>query len=191
MLALTAASPAGAARAPVLFVPASRGLLAVCHATVRAVGYAIVPTRVPKGLGPVGADPCAGITVIAAGHQCPNTNGCWCGWVVGSGAAGDQNLAIVASPRPLANTARLVNGPAWFPSERTVPGRIVAIGARRMREVWVPAATNDASSFSDHLALVWTEHGHSYAIGFQRVHGIAEARLLNFELARGLVLVRP
>ena len=60
-----------------------------------------------------------------------------------------------------------------------------------MREVWVPAATNDASSFSDHLALVWTERGHSYAIGFQRIHGIAEARRLDLELARSLVLIRP
>jgi hypothetical protein len=60
-----------------------------------------------------------------------------------------------------------------------------------MREVWVPAATNDAGWFSDHLALAWTEHGHTYAIGFQRVHEIAQARRLNFELARGLVLIRP
>jgi hypothetical protein len=112
-----------------------------------------------------------------------------CGWVVGAGVSGTQNLALLASPRPIAGDARLVNGPAWYPAAGTGPLAWVVVNGRRMRAVWVPARTNDASLFSDHLALIWREAGHTYAIGFQNVAGMAETARLDRTLAEGIRMV--
>jgi hypothetical protein len=129
--------------------------------------------------------------ILEAGKQCPNTAGCWCGWVVGSSAAGAQSLVLSASPSVLSSYARVVNGPAWYRGARTRPLGWISVSGRRMREVWVPARTNDASSFSDHLALIWTEAGHTYAIGFLNVDGLQATLVLDRKLAAGLELVGP
>jgi hypothetical protein len=129
--------------------------------------------------------------IIEAGRQCPNTSGCWCGWVVGSGEVGGQNLVLSASPRVLSSYARVVNGPAWYPQARTQPLGWIAVSGRRMREVRVPARTNDASSFSDHIALIWSEAGHTYAVGFLEVDGPAATLALDRVLAAGIELVAP
>jgi hypothetical protein len=193
-LALGAAllAPTVAHAAPVRFVAAGPGLRAACRSTARAVGYPVpCPTRVPIHLESVGGRPGCPISIIGPGRQCPNTHGCWCGWVVGSSTDGVQSLVLEASPRPIASYAKVVNGPAWYPSARTRPRGFVSVAGRRMRIVWVPALTNDASSFSDHVALIWTEAGHTYAIGFQDLDGFGETLRLDLELAAGIRLVAP
>jgi hypothetical protein len=177
---------AGAVR----FVPASAELLAMCRATARSVGYPVpCPTRVPAGLVGVGGSSRCVLEIIGAG--CPTTPPCWCGWVVGAGVSGTHDLALLASPRPIAGYARLVNGPAWYPAARTRPLGWIVVNGRRMREVWVPAASNDGSSFSDHLALIWSGVGHTYAIGFQNVDGMAETLRLDRILAGGIRMISP
>ena len=53
----------------------------------------------------------------------------------------------------------------------------------------MPAKTNNGSAFMDHLAMVWTSAGHTYAYGFHVVATTAEVRALDLEVARHLVMV--
>jgi hypothetical protein len=185
-------APAAAQGASVRFVAAGPALRAACRSTAREVGYPVpCPTRVPANLESVGGRPGCTISIIGAGRQCPNTHGCWCRWVVGSSSDGVQSLVLEASPWPLQSYAKVVNGPAWYPAARIRPRGFVSVGGRRMRVVWVPALTNDASSFSDHVALIWTEAGHTYAIGFQNLDGFGATLELDLELAAGIRLVAP
>jgi hypothetical protein len=64
-------------------------------------------------------------------------------------------------------------------------------GAISGRLYYVPAKTNDGSAFVDHLAMVWTSSGHTYAYGVHVVATTAEARALDLEVARHLVMVAP
>ena len=72
----------------------------------------VLPGRTPMRLDAsvaVGASSCA-LDVVGPGC------GSWKGWVVGSSGFGyDQHLVITASPMPLRNYAKVVNGPAWYP----------------------------------------------------------------------------
>lgn len=189
LLAAVAASPPG-----LHFVPASPSLLAQCRATARVVGYAVpCPTRAPAGIvrgaGAVEATGC-GIGLVEPG----GLGGCsraWRGWVIGSGSAGDQHLVVTASPHALSSYAHLVNGPAWYPAARVRLLGWVSINGWHMRSVFVPAATNDGSSFTNHLALIWTTGGHTYGIAFYNRDGIAATLHLDEALARAIVLTRP
>jgi hypothetical protein len=164
----------------------------MCRHVAKVVGYAVpCPTRVPVGLSGMGGRPGCEIDIISAGTRCPNTALSWKGWVVGSSYAGEQHLVLTASPQPIRDGARLVNGPAWTSGNRVRYLRTVTIKGRRMREVLVPSQTNDGSAFAGHLVLTWTARGHSYAFGFHVVHGLATARTLNAELARGIVMQAP
>ena len=98
---------------------------------------------------------------------------------------------ITASPKPLTNDAKLVNGPAWYPRARTRPVGRVKINGWPMRAVYVPPATNDGSAFMSHVVLVWTHSGHTYGVGFHNTRGIQQTLLLDEELARHIKLVRP
>ena len=179
-------------QADVQFVAASQTLRAMCRHVAKTVGYAVpCPTRVPAGLTGMGGRPGCTIDIISAGTKCPNTTLSWKGWVVGSSYAGDQHLVLTASPQPRRDVARLVNGPAWIKGNSVRYLGAVAIGGRRMREVLVPAQSNDGSAFAGHLVLTWTAAGHSYAFGFHVIHGLAAARTLNDELARGIILQAP
>jgi hypothetical protein len=199
VLVLVGASVATGSSAPSLahspgieFVVASPGLLAECRATAVAVGYPVpCPTRVPAGLVAYGGRPGCGIDIIGPGRQCPNAQSGWRGWVVGSSAAGDEHLVLTASPRPLANYGKVVNGPAWYPTARVRVLGSVKVNRWRMSEVYVPAATNDGSAFSNHLVLIWTTHGHTYAVGFHNLHGFPRTPDLDLKLARGIRLVGP
>jgi hypothetical protein len=173
------------------FVPAPAWLTAECHSTARRVGYAVpCPTRVPAGLRPYGGRIGCALDVIGAG----GTSGCskaWEGWVAGSSAAGNQHLAVTASPTPLRSYAKAVNGPGWQPAHRVQPRGWVLINGRRMREVFVPSATNEGSVFSSHLVFVWTVAGHTYVVGFHNVRGLDATRKLDIVLARSIRLVSP
>jgi hypothetical protein len=115
----------------------------------------------------------------------------WRGWVVGSSETNDQHLVIVASPLALRNDAKLVNGPAWYPGARVRPLRWLTINGWRMRAVYVPAKTSAGSAFMRHVVLIWTVRGHTYGIGFHKVHGLDATLDLDAALARGVKLIAP
>ena len=52
-------------------------------------------------------------------------------------------------------------------------------------------STRVSSAFSDHVVLVWTTNGHSYAIGFHDIGGLRPTLALDLVLARGIRLVPP
>lgn len=173
------------------FVPAPPDLLAKCRATAKTVGYPVpCPTRVPDGLVASRGRPGCQLDIIGPGGQgeCAKS---WRGWVAGSSETRDQHLVITASPRPLANYAKVVNGPAWYPAARVRTLAWTTISGWRMRAVYAPQDTNAGSSFANHVVLIWTVGQHTYGIGFHNDQGIAETLRLNEALARGIEFVDP
>ncbi len=159
------------------FVQAPPRLLRECSATARVVGYAVpCPMKIPKGLG--------------LGGVIGPAEGSWRGWAVGSTAVGVHHLVMTASPRPLRDYAKVVNGPAWYRGQRVDPIAWVRIRGVRMRAVFVPPATNDGSAFMHHVVLIWTAGGHTYGVGFHAVGSIEQTLLLDVALARHIRLVR-
>jgi hypothetical protein len=189
----------------VRFVPASPQLIAACRSTARSVGYRVpCPMKVPKGLVGTGYPGPTGCVLHVIGPG--GIGGCgkaWRGWVVGSSYAatkvpaaatttgGYEHLVITASPRPLSNYAKVVNGPVWYPKARVKPLAWVSIGGTRMRAVFVPPDTNDGSSFAQHVVLIWTVGQHTYGVGFHDLTSERETLLLDEELATHIRLVRP
>jgi hypothetical protein len=98
---------------------------------------------------------------------------------------------IVASPRPLADPAKIVNGPAWYPSAQIRDLGSVTINEQQRRAVYVPPETNEGSAFARHVALVWTVGGHTYAVGFHDVAGTRPTLALDVELVRSIRLIAP
>ena len=111
--------------------------------------------------------------------------------MVGTSNVGAQHLAITASPRPLRNYAKLVNGPAWYPRARVRSLGSVEVDGKRMHAIYVPPATNDGSIFMHHVVLVWSVNGHTYGFGFHNMRGIRRTLLLDKQLAVHFKLVRP
>lgn len=190
---LTGSIPALAGAEPARFVPASPALLKACHSTARAVGYAVpCPTRVPQGLTETGGNGITPCVLHIIGPACRSGGSdLWRGWVVGSSTTADQHLVLVASPKPLSNDAKVVNGPAWYPSARV---RLVArmrINGWRMHAVYVPPATNDGSAFARHVVLIWTVGQHTYGIGFHNTATIGQTLRLDEQLARYVRLIGP
>jgi hypothetical protein len=174
------------------FVAASSALRAKCRATARSVGYPVpCPLRIPAGLAVNGsASPTACLDVIGPG----GVGGCdksWRGWIIGTSDVGADHLVITASPQPLTNYAKLVNGPAWYPRARVRALGWVKINGWRMRSVYVPPATNDGSAFMHHVVLIWSEAGHTSGVGFHNARGIRRTLLLDEELATHIKRVRP
>ncbi|HZT91331.1 MAG TPA: hypothetical protein VFA05_04750 [Gaiellaceae bacterium] len=184
------ASLAAAQAAP--FVPAPAKLRAACIATARAVGYAVpCPTRIPAGLVAYGGRSGCELPIIGPARPCPNTQFLWRGWVVGSSVTPTEHLVITASPRAIADDAKLVNGPAWRPGERVrLLGR-TTIGKWRVDEVFVPPSLNEGSAFAGHVVLVWTVGRHTYGVGFHDVSTIRQTFRLDLALARATRLVGP
>jgi hypothetical protein len=172
------------------FVTASARLSAACRTTAQAVGYpSPCPMRVPVGLARFGGRPGCELDIIGPAKPCPNTVFSWRGWIVGSSTATNEHLVLTASPRPLADYAKVVNGPAWSRGARVRLLGWVSLNGWHMREVFVPAASNDGSAFADHVVLIWTVAGHTYGVGFHNVHGIRATLALDVALARSIKLV--
>ena len=138
--------------------------------------------RVPEGLTETGAIGPGGIDGAAKS---------WRGWVVGSSYVGPDHLVITASPKPLRNYAKVVNGPAWYPKARVKRLAWDTVGGIRMRAVFVPQATNDGSAFAHHVVLIWTVGKHTYGLGFHNIKGLHQTLLLDEQLAKHIKLVRP
>ncbi len=174
----------------VRFGPAPAAFIAECHATARAVGYAVpCPLRIPLGLIGDGGSAACQLGIVCPGIAHANTQPSWQGWVIGSSTAANEHLTLTASPHPLASYAELVDGPAWVPGERVEALAWVNVGGQRMREVYVGAAANEGSSFSDDIALIWSKGTHMYGVGFRALDGAKHALALDMELARSLKLV--
>jgi hypothetical protein len=172
--------------APPKLVQASTTLLAKCQATATKLGYPVAcPTRVPDGLVPTAGTRCK-LEVIGLGCGRP-----WRKWAFGSSETADQHLVVTASPRPLRNAAKLVNGPAWYPAARVRLLRSLTLNGWEMQAIHVPPATNEGSAFMNHVVLVWTVDGHTYGVGFHNVHGVRATLDLDLTLARGIKLVAP
>lgn len=191
------------------FVRASPRLIAGCRRTARAVGYPVpCPTRVPVGLldkGYAGRGDCL-LHSVGPAHQpgCASASSstAWRGWVFGSSnvptkvppgatmTGGYAHLVITASPTRLGNYAKVVGGPAWYPSARVKPIAWVRIRGWRMRAVFVSPETNE-SAFVHHVVLIWTAGRHTYAIGFHDITTVRETLQLDEELAQHIELVRP
>jgi hypothetical protein len=138
--------------------------------------------RVPVGLG--------GRGIVAPGGAA-GASASWRGWVVGSTYFGAHHLVITASPSPLRNYAKVVNGPAWYPNERVRALGWVNISGWGMRSVYVPPETNDGSAFMHHVVLIWTVGQHTYGVGFHDIDGIQQTLRLDIALARHIKIVAP
>src|SRR4051794_7227282 len=153
-------------------VQASPELLGKCRATAKEVGFPVpCPTRVPEGLTATRGIGRCQLDIIGPG----GLGGCvksWRRWVVGSSETSDQHLVIVASPHPLRSEAKVVNGPAWYPSARVRRLRLLTINGWRIRAVYVPPGSNEGSAFARHVVLIWTVSGHTYGVGFHNAHGL-------------------
>jgi hypothetical protein len=174
-----------------LLVQAPPELRGRCQATADEVGYAVpCPTRVPEGLTATRSIGRCELDIIGPGGvgRCGRT---WRGWVVGSSETNDQHLVIVASPHGLRNYAKVVNGPAWYPDARVRLLQRMTINGWRMQAVYVPFGTNAGSAFARHVVLIWTVRGHTYGIGFHKVHGLGATLDLDAALARGVRLIAP
>lgn len=172
-------------------VASSAELRAACRSAAQIVGYPVpCPMKVPEGLTETGGRPGCAIHIIGAGGMgsCAKS---WRGWVIGSSTVGDQHLVITATPKPLRNYARVVNGPAWYAKARVTPLGWLNIGGTRMRAVFVPQDTNAGSAFADHPVLIWTVGNHTYGVGFHDVEGRRHTLALNQELAKHVTLILP
>jgi hypothetical protein len=118
-------------------------------------------------------------------------SGPWRRWAVGSSYVGPEHLVATASPRRLANYAKVVNGPAWYSRARVRPLAWTTINGWRMRAVYVPPATNDGSAFMHHVVLIWSVGHHTYGFGFHNLRGVRHTLRLDEELARHITLVDP
>lgn len=183
----TAAQPS-----PLHLVPASPTLTKACRSTARAVVYAVpCPTRVPQGLTETGQHVTSCVLRIIGPGGVGGCGKAWRDWVVGSSTSPDQHLVLVASPKPLTNDAKVVNGPAWYPTARVrLIGR-TRMNGWRMHAVYVPPTTNDGSAFAHHVVLIWTVGRHTYGFGFHNMGTILQTLRLDEQLARYIRLIGP
>lgn len=139
-------------RLPISFVPAGVAVLRQCRDAARVVAYAVpCPTRVPRGLvgTPTGtpsrpygtrrAQPgCRPRFAIVGIGPC-RPLGKWTRWITSSSEVPSpydpysprQHLIILASPRPIPDYAKLVDGPGWYPGERVDVGGWISLNGWR------------------------------------------------------------
>jgi hypothetical protein len=84
--------------------------------------------------------------------------------------------------------AKLVYGPAWYPTAHVKPVAWVKVRTRLMHAVLVPAGSETA--FGDHVVLIWTAGQHTYGVGFHNFTGVRHTLLLDERLARSIRLER-
>jgi hypothetical protein len=198
---VAAGTPAGTAVGSVQFVAAPSTVHNECQQTADTVKYAVpCPTLLPVGMEPTpGAHGCR-IAFMAADTGAPNCGGAlWRGWIFGSiqadsryYTAGFQHLVMQGTPYVVRNPVQAIDGPGKLPhGVRVQPLGAATISGTTMHWYFVPPNANYASAFQQHLVLVWTAAGHTYAYGFHIVATLAEARALDLELARHLLIVEP
>jgi hypothetical protein len=135
----------------------------------------------------VGANGCR-ISLIS-----PGCGPGWKGWVVGSSdsASPSEHLVLTASPQPVLNPAKVVNGPAWYAGSRVKKVGAFAMNGWQVQAFFAPQATNDGSAFAQHVVLIWTVAGHTYGVGFHNVTDIPQTLRRDEALLRDVKLVGP
>jgi hypothetical protein len=98
---------------------------------------------------------------------------------------------ITASPTAVQDYAKVVHGPGWYPAARVTVGGWRSVHGWRARWVFVPPATNEGSAFADHVVLVWTTNGHTYAVGFHETTTRAATEAMDVEIVEHLRLIEP
>ena len=109
------------------------------------------------------------------------------GWVTGTDLAvpnnGAGHLVIEVSPRPTDATQILFHGAGDFSDLR----------AAGMQRIWRVTGTwyrvLGSSVFLDHLVLIWTWSGHTYAVGFHT--WTTDSRRYGLDVAEGMALLPP
>jgi hypothetical protein len=93
---------------------------------------------------------------------------------------------------PAGRTSQIHRNPRTTCSSRArVSGRSSLRSGSGACAVFAPQATNDGSSFSHHVVLIWTVGEHTYGVGFHDVTNIRDTLLRDEELARSIKLVAP
>jgi hypothetical protein len=175
----------------VTLVRAPPAIASMCTEATAEVGYpAPCPTRFPRGFAATPSLMGCHLRVIGASRPCRGST-VWAGWIVGSSQDGlipPHHLVIVASPHPVRNLARLVNGPAWIVGEHEQVLGHETINGWNVTSLFVPPAANDGGAFAGHVVLAWTTGGHSYAVGFHDIDGEAATLALDNALVRSIRL---
>jgi hypothetical protein len=175
-----------------VLTPAPESFVQACRKTARTVGYPVpCPSLIlAGGTPPPEVLPSCRIELIGAG----GLGGCgqqWRGWVVGSMETSQHHLVLQASPEPVRSLSKMINGAGWYPGASEIRLGTVHAGGWTMREVYANPATNAGSIFSDHLVLVWTTGGHTYALGFHLARSRRQTQILNEAVANSVSLVSP
>jgi hypothetical protein len=102
-----------------------------------------------------------------------------------------HHLVLQASPEPVRSLSKMINGPGWYPGASEIRLGTVQAGGWTMHAVYADPATNAGSAFSDHLVLVWTTGGHTYALGFHLARSRHRTQMLNEAVADSVTLVPP
>jgi hypothetical protein len=146
----------------------------------------------PRGLTPtqVHAGPPCHFQIVGLPCGLP---GPWQRWIFGSSevAYPREHLVIQASPAPIPDYAKAVDGPGWYPGARVTVREPITINGWHAHWVFVPPATNEGSAFAGHVVLVWTTAGHTYAVGFHDLSTRAQTRALDLQLVHHIRLVGP
>jgi hypothetical protein len=198
-----------AAVVSVSFAPVASVVTFECQATADAIGYAVpCPTMLPLGATvtpPVSGDVCGRFGFVAGGvvenelnPRCSSLDPRIRRWFFGTsmvnpsgaGGAGFQHLVIQGAPRVIADPARAIDLPARYVVPQAVlpRGELVIDGIVR-RFYMVPIS--NPSAMRDHLAVVWTQAGHTFAYSFHVVDGVRVARALDVYLLKHLRLIEP
>ena len=99
-----------------------------------------------------------------------------------------EHLVIRGYPRPMRDYAKALGVLGLNPGKRVKVGGWITLNGRRARWVFVPLRGNE-SIFLGHLALVWTEGGHTYAVGFHDWNPRGVTRAMDLELVRHIRMV--
>jgi hypothetical protein len=195
--------------ASVPFSTVRRVVLLECQATANVVRYAIpCPTRLPVGMAvtsPVPGDMCGRFAFIAAGKmtaelnpRCSSYDRQASRWFFGtsganqpgSGNASFQHLVIQGAPSVIAEPDRAIDLPAAYVKPLPVLARGEMTIDKIVRRFYLVPGDNP-SAMRSHLAVVWTQAGHTYAYSFHVVDGMRMARALDVYLIMHLRLIEP
>ncbi len=180
-----------------------------CQATADAVGYAIpCPTQLPLGMtvtSPVSGDSCGRFAFVAGGllwselnPRCSSYDRRAFRWFFGtsgvnqpgSGNATFQHLVIQGAPAVIGEPDRVIDLPApYVKPEAVLPRGKMTIDRIVRRFYMVPV--DNPSAMRSHLAVVWSQGGHTYAYSFHVTDGVSKARALDIYLLRHLRLIEP
>jgi hypothetical protein len=208
-LASLTAGHRSATVASVPFAPVAPMVTFECQATADAIGYAVpCPTVLPLGTrvtSPVPGDVCGRFGFVAGGvvenelnPRCSSHDPRVRRWFFGTSivnpsgldGASFQHLVIQGAPGVIVDPARAIDLPARYVVPQAVLPRGESVIDGIVRRFYVVPLGNP-SAMRGHLAVVWTQAGHTYAYSFHVVDGVSVARALDTYLLMHLRLIEP